>query len=863
MNILRRLLVVFFVFSIVFNCKTEEEEPPPSGNNSNTEDVVENQRLEKVLTKATQATAIKIFVYDKDNLPIQGVSVQIGVSATLPTNSDGIVFSENITLNKEYATISFTKSGYVDLIKTIVPSTNGVTEVSVKMIASTTTTKSLTFDSSVESKVVPFAGAEIIFPANSLFNVNSRKNYSGTVNLKANYFNPSDADFSMKSSGSFFGLNSSETIVPMTISFGVIEVLLTDSNGNPLNIKKGSRATLKIPAPSGSPASVALWHFNKKYGIWVQVGTANKEGNLYVGEVNYFSSYCLASTSNNVANVTVTLKHGNNLLSGQKVDLFLNGKSISNGFTDNMGKISFLKLAANEPYKIKIYSGCADPTEEDLAPIVVGENDKTIDISDHVNTKLFLIKGELKNCPNQKLTNKVFAFSKLYNGIKRFYTIKSDSNGEFTHFVNECSNLVPIKTKYTSSLLIKESGDKTYTADVNSLQTDGSLDLILNSCTGINDALLDDADILQFNDPDFKQYLINKYFSPKTEITFAMAKTRNKIVIQGPISSIDNVDELVHFINLDSLEITGSKLTKLPDDLDNLTKLKSLVIMQNNSINSEIPSEIGELPLLENLQIEFNKFIGKIPEFSPSMTKLKNLSIQVNDKLTSPTIPTSIGNLVGLESLNLNGNILSGVIPSTIGNLTKLKSLYLGNNLLTGEIPPSIGNLNLATSIDLSNNKLTSIPATIGNATSLQYLSLATNELSGSIPSEIGNLKNLTNLLLSVNKFSGGIPNFENLDNLLTLTLNGNMLTGSIPGTIKNMAKVQVITLNNNQLTGDIPQFPSTLSGFNLSSNAGLKGKTNEAKLCVFGQKYGTKIIVDTSIGGTQIENNCPEDPKP
>ena len=90
--------------------------------------------------------------------------------------------------------------------------------------------------------------------------------------------------------------------------------------------------------------------------------------------------------------------------------------------------------------------------------------------------------------------------------------------------------------------------------------------------------------------------------------------------------------------------------------------------------------------------------------------------------------------------LTLNNKELSGPIPSEIGNLINLTSLDLHGNQLTGPIPPEIGNLINLTSLDLHGNQLTGpIPPEIGNLTNLTILNFTENQLTGIIPNEICN----------------------------------------------------------------------------------------------------------------------------
>ena len=51
------------------------------------------------------------------------------------------------------------------------------------------------------------------------------------------------------------------------------------------------KATFPIPAGMGEnpPASIPLWSFNEKTGLWEEEGSAALQGNVYVGEVAHFS----------------------------------------------------------------------------------------------------------------------------------------------------------------------------------------------------------------------------------------------------------------------------------------------------------------------------------------------------------------------------------------------------------------------------------------------------------------------------------------------------------------------------------------------------------------------------------------------
>ena len=83
-----------------------------------------------------------------------------------------------------------------------------------------------------------------------------------------------------------------------------------------------------------------------------------------------------------------------------------------------------------------------------------------------------------------------------------------------------------------------------------------------------------------------------------------------------------------------------------------------------------------------------------------------------------------------------------GPIPSEIGYLTNLTTLQLCGNQLTGSIPEEIGNLTNLTELWIANHPQLSgsIPEEIGNLTNLTYLYLFENQLSGEVPESICNL---------------------------------------------------------------------------------------------------------------------------
>ena len=171
----------------------------------------------------------------------------------------------------------------------------------------------------------------------------------------------------------------------------------------------------------------------------------------------------------------------------------------------------------------------------------------------------------------------------------------------------------------------------------------------------------------------------------------------------------------------------------------------------------------------------------------------------------SGEVPSELGSLSNLESLDLSSNELTG-IPGEFGNLSNLKSLDLSSNELTG-IPAELGSLSNLESLDLSSNELTGIPGELGSLSNLESLDLSSNELAGTIPAELGSLSNLESLNLSNNRLTGTIPaELGSLSNLESLDLSSNQLTGPIPASLGGLANLERLSLSQNMLTGCVPE---------------------------------------------------------
>ncbi|MDF2728448.1 MAG: hypothetical protein K0T01_234 [Acidimicrobiia bacterium] len=226
-----------------------------------------------------------------------------------------------------------------------------------------------------------------------------------------------------------------------------------------------------------------------------------------------------------------------------------------------------------------------------------------------------------------------------------------------------------------------------------------------------------------------------------------------------------------------------------------------------------------------------NNLVGSLPSALGNLTGLRTLDLASNE-LEGSSIPATLGNLRNLTALDLSGNGLSGNIPSTLGNLTNLAvELDLHANQLSGGLPSSLTNLNALRILDLGTNALSGPITVLGGMPALRQIDLRENQFGGGIPGSLGSLPFLNRLDLSVNRFSGvqaGLGNAPVLDDIdlsnnrlggfstvftqiFTLTeldLSFNLMTGEIPNAIINLPQLEALDISNNRLQDNaIPNF--------------------------------------------------------
>ncbi|KAL2480248.1 putative LRR receptor-like serine/threonine-protein kinase [Abeliophyllum distichum] len=228
--------------------------------------------------------------------------------------------------------------------------------------------------------------------------------------------------------------------------------------------------------------------------------------------------------------------------------------------------------------------------------------------------------------------------------------------------------------------------------------------------------------------------------------------------------------------------------------------------LSSMNLSGNIPSQLGNLSFLVSINLTSNYFYGNLPREMIQLRRLQIIDFRLNS--FSGQIPSWFGFLPKLQVLYLRNNNFTGFIPPSLSNISTLKYLDLSFNPLQGKIPEEIGNLHNLKLLELQYNRLTGlIPLTIFNISTLEILAFRENNLSGNLPVDICHgIPRLKGLYLSFNVLDGEIPaNLSECSQLQHLSLSYNKFRGSIPNEIGRIRTLQILYLGSNDLSGTIP----------------------------------------------------------
>ncbi len=377
------------------------------------------------------------FVTDETDQPIPGASVQAG---TITTHTDQFGYFEinNTALPQNAAVVSVQQPGYFKGIKTFTVSTGQEVFFRIKLIPKTIAG---TVNSASGGTVSLPNGLNVTFMPGGIINASSGISYTGTVNVAAYWINPVASDLNRIMPGDQRGIAADGTYKQLT-TFGMAAVELTGASGELLQIAPGKKATLGVTIPESilafAPASIPLWYFDEKTGLWSEQGTAVKYGNTYSGDVSHFSFWNFDVSGEFVHfNGTVMDATGNPLKNVLvKIALQNDPHAAAYGFTNAQGYVSgavpanstmVLEITGVEECGTPLYARTFTTTYTDIAL-----GNMIID----AQTGMAGLTGMITDCSGNPASNAFVIMQK--NG--QYYRTRADMNGRYVISTSICNS---------------------------------------------------------------------------------------------------------------------------------------------------------------------------------------------------------------------------------------------------------------------------------------------------------------------------------------------------------------------------------------------------------------------------------------
>ncbi len=391
-NILHFFISVFFLSAIVTGC------------NKNDINEADDFPVPPDLTTKV-SSSVSGFVTDENNQAVNLATVQVGI-ATVSTDKYGYFEARNVNVIKDAATVTVTRPGYFKGIKTYIAAEGKAAFFRIKLIPKTIAG---TVNATTGGAVTLTNGLSITLPANAVVNAAGAA-YTGTVNIAANWINPTSTDLPNIMPGDLRGINTAGNLQLLT-TYGMTAVELTGSGGELLQIATGKKATLSLPIPtsltSSAPATIPLWYFDEAKGLWKQEGTATKTGSNYVGEVSHFS-FWNCDVPNNYVQLSMTIVSGNNqpIQSALvKVSVVGNAANYRYGYTDATGYVSGA-VPPNSQLLVEVFSNINCTNAAYTQNVTTATSNVALGTITITGTNAIAnITGNVVNCANAPVTN--------------------------------------------------------------------------------------------------------------------------------------------------------------------------------------------------------------------------------------------------------------------------------------------------------------------------------------------------------------------------------------------------------------------------------------------------------------------------
>jgi hypothetical protein len=342
-------------------------------------------------------------VIDKNNLPIEGVTISIG-NETAITDSNGVFIIRNADVKEHFGYIKAEKAGYIHGSRSVVPS-NGTNKVTI-MLLEATVVGSVSSGSS--ETITANDGSSVSFDGN--FIKEDGSTYSGSVDVIIHHLDPSDDDMNLQMPGMLYAENE-DGAERMLQTLGMLAVELRGTSGEDLNLAEDSTSEIKIPVDASlmsiAPATIPLWYFDEDNGYWKEEGEATLQGNVYVGSVSHFSFWNVDIPVETTILCVNLINEDGNEINNMRVTLTSTTYGTTTGITNDNGEVCGL-VPSNQTLTLNVFNnGICDNIilVSQLTGPLSADSSIDVVVPNNPNVTEDIVTGNFSTCDGEPVSN--------------------------------------------------------------------------------------------------------------------------------------------------------------------------------------------------------------------------------------------------------------------------------------------------------------------------------------------------------------------------------------------------------------------------------------------------------------------------
>lgn len=424
--------------------------------------------------------ALSGIVRDASGTPIEGVSIVSG-SSSATTNTDGFFEFDQVqvvSVQNDRSVVRFSKAGYFDVVRSMDADDDAADGASWEVVMckkeNNDFTSIKTYSSSSD-QTLQAGEMKIDMPQDGYKVDGTGAGYTGKVKSEMVYLDPNNERFSEMMPGGDLAAVRSDNSSAQLVSYGMTDLNMYAENGDKLQLKDGCKAKLTFPIPAGMdknpPASIPLWSFNEKTGLWEEEGSAQLQGNVYVGEVTHFSWVNLDDPEKQGTVYGYVKDDTGKVLPGVRLNI---GQLLTSTVTQSNGYYSH-DVPANTDFSISVkdlYYGGIDQKVSVKVPALSPGERRQVDIT---LPHLVRVYGKVMNERGDGIRSAVWVQTEK----AKTEVLQTDVDGNFSVYV-------PKDMKGNATVYARTYRGDEVSKDITIKDKDVYVELILSGSGGVN-----------------------------------------------------------------------------------------------------------------------------------------------------------------------------------------------------------------------------------------------------------------------------------------------------------------------------------------------------------------------------------------